>query len=252
MIKLIQGDCLEEMRKLAEEDVKVDLVLTDLPYGTTQCKWDTIIPLKEMWDCLNQLVYDKTPIVLFSQQPFTSKLVSSNYKWFKHEWIYVKKRGMNFATLKYAPSKVHENVLVFCKKTPNYYPIKEPKAESSIKREKYDIKGADTKWEVNNLKTLPAKANSRSKLRYPISVRHINNLKREDVGLHPTQKPVEFLEYLIKTYSNEGNTVLDFTMGSGSTGVACLQTHRNFIGIELDENYYNIAKNRCSNFQSTF
>lgn len=247
--RLIQGDCLEEMDKLIRGGQKVDLILCDLPYGTTQCNWDSIVPFKDMWERINQLVYDKTPVVLFSHQPFTSELVHSNLSWFKHEWIYQKKSGTNIATYKYCPAKVHENVEVFCKTTPNYYPIKEPKPKSTLSRQKYAQKGGGN-LETNTVKRLVYEPNSLPNDRYPQSVRKINNLKPSDRGLHPTQKPIELLEYFINTYSKQGDTVLDFTMGSGSTGVACLQTNRNFIGIELDEKYYNIAKKRCSNYQS--
>jgi len=250
MFKLIQGDCLEVMQSLIDDGVKVDMILTDPPYGTTACKWDSIIPLDKMWECITPLIYDKTPIIFFSQQPFTSELVHSKLSWFKHEWIYQKKSGTNWGSYKYAPAKVHENIIVFCKKSPNYYPIKEKKADSTIARQKYVIKGSEKKWEHNSLKTLPHEPNTLGDLRYPISVRTINNLKSDDRGLHPTQKPVELLEYLIKTYTNENDLILDFTMGSGSTGVACINTNRQFIGIELDKDYYQIAQERCKNYQT--
>ena len=246
---LIQGDCLEEMRKLIDKDIKVDLILTDPPYGTTACKWDSVIPLTEMWENIDKLTHNKTPIIFFAQQPFTSKLVSSNYKYFKHEWIYQKKVGTNWGSYNYAPAKVHESILVFCKKSPNYYPIKEKKSESTLQRQKYDKKSyKHKKGEHNQLETSPHKANTLDEYKYPISIRKINNLK--DRGYHPTQKPVELLEYLIKTYSKENDTVLDFTMGSGSTGVACQNLNRDFIGIELDKDYYNIAKHRINNTQT--
>ena len=245
MIRLIQGDCLIEMQKLAEEDVKVDMILTDLPYGTTTCKWDSVIPLDKMWECIEKIVSDKTLILFFAQQPFTSRLVSSNYDYYKHEWIYQKKSGTNFTVFRYAPAKVHESVLVFCKTSPYYYPIKEPKAESTISRDKYDFNPPSTSIEYNSVKKRKAvKGNTRDNLKYPITVRQINNLKPSDRGLHPTQKPVELLEYLIKTYTDEDDLVLDFTMGSGSTGVACQNLNRDFIGIELNKEYYEIAKKR--------
>jgi len=249
-MRLIHGDCITEMQKLIDEGVKVDMVLTDPPYGTTACKWDSIIPFEPMWDKISNLIYDKTPIIMFSSQPFTSELVHSNIKWFKHEWIYQKKAGTNFGSFKYAPAKVHENILVFCKKSPNYYPIKEPKPKSTIKRQMYANKGSKDSWEYNGLKTLYRKAGEGGNLRYPQSVRKINNLKPSDRGLHPTQKPVELLEYLIKTYSKEKDTVLDFTMGSGSTGVACRNLNRDFIGIEKVEEYYNIAEDRINTTQT--
>ena len=188
---------------------------------------------------------DKTLILFFAQQPFTSRLVSSNYDYYKHEWIYQKKSGTNFTVFRYAPAKVHESVLVFCKTSPYYYPIKEPKAESTISRDKYDFNPPSTSIEYNSVKKRKAvKGNTRDNLKYPITVRQINNLKPSDRGLHPTQKPVELLEYLIKTYTDEDDLVLDFTMGSGSTGVACQNLNRDFIGIELNKEYYEIAKKR--------
>ena len=245
-MRLIHGDCIEKMDDLIQEHIKVDLILTDLPYGTTNCKWDSIIPFELMWERISKLVYDKTPIILFSSQPFTSELVHSNLKWFKHEWIYQKKSGTNFGSFKYAPAKVHENILVFCKKSPNYYPIKEPKPKSSIKRQRYARKGSNDSWEYNGLKTLYRKAGEGGNLRYPQSVRKINNLNPMDRGLHPTQKPVELLEYFIRTYSKEKDVVLDFTMGSGTTGIACMNTNREFIGIELEEKYFKVAKERIN------
>jgi len=249
MFKLIQGDCLEIMPQLAEQGIQVDLVLTDLPYGTTKSKWDSVIPFKPMWECLDNLVKSKTPMIFFSQQPFTSELIHSNLKEFKHEWIYQKKCGTNIATLKYAPAKVHENVEVFCKTSPNYYPIKEPKAQSTLERDKYAY-NVGGNIEVNSIKRPTYPPNCLPKDRYPFSVRQINNLKPSDRGLHPTQKPLELLEYLIKTYSCEDDLVLDFTMGSGSTAIACKNTNRQFIGIELDKDYYQIAQERCKNYQT--
>ena len=249
MIKLIHGDCLEEMGKLIDDGIKVDMVLTDIPYGTTGCKWDTIIPFKEMWACLNQITYDKTPIVLFSSQPFTSELVTSNLHHFKHEWIYQKKSGTNFGGYKYGPARVHENIEVFCKTSPYYYPIKEAKPQSSIERQKYGHNNGGV-VEHNTITRPKYEANELPLDRYPQSVRKINNLKPSDRGLHPTQKPIELLKYLIMTYTKQGDTVLDFTMGSGSTGVACQECCRNFIGIELEKQYYDIAVKRMESYQS--
>lgn len=248
-VKLIHGDCIEEMHKLIEDDIKVDLVLTDLPYGLTDNSWDNIIPFEKMWFLIDKLTYARTPILFFASQPFTSKLVMSNLKWFRYEWIYQKIAGSNFGTVKYQPMKEHEEILVFGEKLPNYYPIKEPRQGSGAKRVEYNFK---TSTESSNYRGSLYKntPKNQDKLRNPSSVRLINNRKKEDRGLHPTQKPVELLKYLIKTYTNENDTVLDFTMGSGSTGVACLQTQRNFIGIEIEEKYYNIAKKRCKEYQS--
>lgn len=240
-IELWQGDCLELMKDIS--DSSIDMILADLPYGTTACKWDTIIPFEPLWEQYERIIKDNGAIVLTASQPFTSALVMSKPKWFKHCWVWVKNAGSNFGSVKYQPFKEHEDVLVFSKKgkTVSYYPIMEERAMSAQRmigrKMKYNTKtsvynsGLDN--EINF--TLP-------ELRYPSSVRGHNRER----GLHPTQKPVPLMEYLIKTYTNEGETVLDNTMGSGTTGVACVNTNRNFIGIELDEHYFNIAKERIT------
>lgn len=246
MIKLIQGDCLEEMRKLAEEGVKVDLVLTDPPYGTTACKWDNVIPFDEMWDCIKKIRYDDTPILLFGNEPFSSYLRMSNITEYKYDWKWDKVVGTNFVRCNNMPLKIYEDIMVFYKKSGKYTPLR-IKREKPLKRgaSKSSVKNHGASW----------KGNLSSHYKYPTNKLEYNRCSNELNSrylLHPTQKPVKLLEYLIKTYTKEDEIVLDFTMGSGSTGVACLQTNRNFIGIELDEEYYNIAKSRCSNFQSTF
>ena len=248
-INLIHGDCLEEMQKLIQDNVKVDLILTDLPYGVTANEWDNIIPFDEMWSKINQVIYDRTPILFFATQPFTSKLVMSKLNWFRYEWIYQKRVASNFGVAKYQPMKEHEEVLVFGRKSPNYYPIKEERKGGGANMVKYDFNVRTTSSNYNEtLHKKPFK--NQSELRYPGTVRLYNNRGRGNVGSHPNQKPVELLEYLIKTYSNENDLVLDFTMGSGSTGVACRNTNRNFIGIELDDEYFDIAKERVNNCQS--
>jgi site-specific DNA-methyltransferase (adenine-specific) len=251
---LIHGDCLEEMDKLIREGQKVDLILTDPPYGTTACKWDTIIPLKQMWKCSNEITKPKTPVLLFGQEPFSSYLRLSNVKNYRYDWIWNKMYGANFLNANRMPLNAHEIISVFYKELPLYNPIK-----------KYV--GVKNKTKNNNNETIIEKnyshniyGNLKQKYqykddgyRYPISIITLNHAKNEITNskrLHPTQKPVELLEYFIETYTNPNDTVLDFTMGSGSTGVACLQTNRNFIGIELEEKYYNIAKERCSNYQT--
>ena len=233
-VKLFQGDCLEIMPKLADDGVKVDLVLTDVPYGTTACKWDSIIPFEPMWECLNSLTYDNTPIALFGSEPFSSHLRLSNIKNYRYDWIWEKEQGANFMNVKCQPYKVHEIISIFSKKRHNYAPIMEKgKPYISGKGDSGDITGNVQKIQTKNKGT-----------RYPKSIVKFNTNKNK--SKHPTQKPVELLEYLIKTYTNEEDLVLDFTMGSGSTGVACLQTNRNFIGIELEPKYYEIAKKRIN------
>ena len=234
------GDCLELMKQI--DDKSVDMILCDLPYGTTSCKWDTVIPFEPLWEQYERIIKDNGAIVLTASQPFTSLLVVSNLKWFKYEWIWEKDAGSNFATVKYQPMKEHENILVFGKGKIKYYPIKQERVgqrkgkktvsfDSGRKNSVYgDMKGLG-KFEV-------------SKLRYP---RSIQRFKRER-GLHPTQKPVALFEYLIKTYTNEGELVLDNCIGSGTTAIACLNTNRNFIGIEKELKYVQVANQRIQNW----
>ena len=235
--KLIQGDCIEEMQKLIDDGVKVDMVLTDPPYGTTACKWDNVIPFEPMWESLEKITYKTTPILLFGTEPFSSFLRTSNIKNYRYDWIWKKSRFTNFLFVKKQPAKITENISVFYKNQPNYIP--------QMEKGKPYTRKATGKPKTHDLMNNPAKDKgkvNKSGLRYP---KNILKFKFHNVGnYHPTQKPVPLLEYLIKTYTNEGDTVLDFTMGSGSTGVACLQTNRNFIGIELDAKYYEIAKQR--------
>ena len=247
-MKLILGDCLDEMKRMP--DKSVDLVLTDPPYGTTACKWDSIIPLEPMWEQLKRVIKTNGAIIMTASQPFTSILVSSNLKDFRCEWIYKKRCASNFAQARYAPMKEHESVLIFSKEKANYYPIKEERQGSGKERAKYKYTDASRKNSgefVGNMKRGAVESDSgNEELRYPSSVQEFNNRASGNRGLHPTQKPVALMEYLIKTYTNEGETVLDFTMGSGTTGVACINTNRDFIGIEINEEYYKIAENRIN------
>ena len=225
------------MQNLIEDEVKVDFILTDPPYGTTSCKWDSIIPFEDMWDCINKLVADEsTPIALFSNQPFTSQLINSNIKNFKYCWTWDKHipSGMSYA--RYRPMQQTEDICIF---TVNggksvYNP-------QMIKREK-PIKGGGMK-NSESASSVGYKALKKTyDYKNPITLIKFNKIRQGSV--HPTQKPVPLLEYLIKTYSNEGDTVLDFTMGSGSTGIACKNLNREFIGIELDDDYFELAKRR--------
>jgi len=238
-IELYHADCLEKMKDIPSGSV--DMILTDPPYGTTACKWDVIIPFEPMWEELNRIIKPNGAIALFGSEPFSSHLRISNIKMFKYDWIWYKNRGSNFATVKYQPMKEHEIISIFNKH--NYYPIKENRKGGGVSRVAYKFKPSNTgkrevlgKFELTEEKTKENQEN----LRFPSSVQKFNT----EVGYHSTQKPVELLEYLIKTYTLENETVLDFTMGSGSTGVACKNLNRNFIGIEKDEKYFNIAKER--------
>lgn len=246
--KLYQGDCLEIMDILIEGRVKVDMVLTDLPYGTTDCKWDSIIPLDKMWIRVNKLIKPNGAICLFGNEPFTSNLICSNLKGFKYRWDWNKKipSGMGYA--KYRPMQQTEDICVFTKNGEKtiYNP-------QMIKREKPIKSGGNTIQPdtYSGFKNCMGKGKEYKKTyeyKNPVTLIKFDKIRRGAV--HPTQKPVALLEYLIKTYTNEGDVVLDFTMGSGSTGVACMNLNRQFIGIELDENYFNIAKNRIENNKS--
>lgn len=241
-MKLYLGDCLEVMKEIP--DGSVDMVLADLPYGTTACKWDIIIPFDKLWAEYRRVTKDNAAIVLFSSQPFTSALVMSNPKEFKYEWIWEKAVGSNFVALKYQPMKEHENILVFSKRTHKYYPIKEPRKGSGAARSKYGGSVTGGEAEVSGVARTQAGKFYDPDFRNPSSVQYFNNREIER-GLHPTQKPIALCEYLIKTYTQEGETVLDNTMGSGSTGVACLNTRREFIGCEKEQRYFDIAKDRC-------
>ena len=235
-VKLYQGDCLEVMKNIP--DRSIDLILTDPPYGTTDCKWDSVIPFEPMWEQLNRIIKPNGAIVLFGSEPFSSALRMSNIKNYKYDWVWDKKFAGNFALSKYQPQKIHENIIVFSNKTHSYFPIMAQRDEP--------IKKGGNKCNWESSKIAHAKEEYKGKIydkKYPESIIHISN-RSEKRGFHPTQKPVALLEYLIKTYTLEGETVLDFTMGSGSTGVACINTNRNFIGIELDSIYFQIAKDR--------
>lgn len=218
----------------------IDAIITDPPYGTTACKWDSVIDFDLMWEQLNRIIKTNGAIVLFGSQPFTSALISSNYNMFKYEWIWFKNMGGNPLNAKIAPMKQHENILVFGNGKINYYPIKEQRTKGSLKRVQSsaiiggNIKDNSVYNKTNIIKT------KYDDLRYPKTVQNFN----VERGLHPTQKPIALMEYLIKTYTKENETILDFTMGSGSTGVAAKNLNRNFIGIEQDENYFNIAEQR--------
>ena len=261
MIKLIHGDCLEEMRKLIEDGIKVDLILTDLPYGTTKCKWDNIIPFKSMWNCINSLSKEKTPSLLFCDEPFASLLRASNIENYKYDWIWIKEGPSNIFNAKKRPLKYHEKIAVFYNKFGKFYPdrIKIPRLSPRVAEgQKTGWVGmSDSKSEVSGNgcksgKYISDVSKYDKDWKNPSQHIYFSRIKgnaHEKVN-HPTQKPVNLLEHFIKAYTDENDIVLDFTMGSGSTGVGCLQTNRNFIGIELEEKYYNIAKKRCKEYQS--
>ena len=232
MIDIKQGDCLELMKDIPDESI--DMILCDLPYGTTKNKWDSVIPLNKLWKSYERIIKDNGAIVLFSQMPFSAELVHSNLKLFKYEWIWQKDNGTGFLNAKKMPLKIHENILVFYKKLPLY----NPQMRTGFKPYKCKQGRHSTNYGAYEQGHITESNGER----YPIDIIKF----KKDNGLHPTQKPVELLEYLIKTYTNENETVLDNCMGSGSTGVACVNTNRNFIGYELDEKYFEIAEKRIN------
>lgn len=245
MTNLYNGDCITVMKQLISEGVQVDCIITDLPYGTTPCPWDVIIPFDEMWECINKIIKPNGAVVLFGQEPFSSLLRVSNIKNYKYDWIWKKERLTNVFQVKRRPGKIVENISVFYKKQPTYNPQKT----------KYDGPPRSNKIGDNARFSITQTGGSGPKpmeyvddgTRYPLQIIECNRDSMYDTKYHPTQKPISLLENLVRTYTNEGETVLDFTMGSGSTGVACNNTNRNFIGIELNKEYFNIAKTRIEN-----
>ncbi len=240
MINLYNGDCLEVMDKLIADGIVVDAIICDPPYGTTACKWDTIIPFDAMWERLNKLIKPNGAIVLFGSEPFSSALRMSNIKKYKYDWIWRKNKATGHLDSKRKPMKANENISVFYRKQPTYNPQGLVKKEvETISKGNRGKKGLGSSGDVYNY---AGKDAIQTHTNYPKNIIEFSvDMK---ASFHPTQKPVALMEYLIKTYTNESETVLDFTMGSGTTGVASVNTDRNFIGIELDETYFNIAKQR--------
>lgn len=235
---LINGDCIPIMEEMIKKGVKVDAIIADIPYGTTACKWDTIIPFEPMWERLNKLIKDNGAIVLFGSEPFSSALRMSNIKKYKYDWIWEKSQGVNFAQCNHMPMKVCETISVFgnfgLSKNAKIQPVYNPQGVIETNKSKKAKTSTEHRVCNNNKDHIQKYKN------YP---RQVLKFKSER-GFHPTQKNVALMEYLIKTYTNEGELVLDFTMGSGTTGVACKNLNRKFIGIELDEKYFEIAKER--------
>jgi site-specific DNA-methyltransferase (adenine-specific) len=241
-IDLILGDCLEKMQDIPP--ASIDAIISDPPYGTTSCKWDSIIPFEPLWEGYNRIIKPNGVIVLTSSQPFTSVLISSNIKLFRHEWVWKKDRGSNFANTVREPMKEHENIIVFSCGKWTYNPQMQERSKSGLSRAKYDF---SSKASSENYREFTREGRRTvGELRCPSSVQTFNR----ETGLHPTQKPVALFEYLIRTYTNEGELVLDNCMGSGTTAVACINTKRNFIGIEKDTTYFEIAKERIEKHQT--
>jgi len=235
-IKLMKGDCLELMGDIP--DASVDLLLVDLPYGTTQCKWDQIIPLEQLWPIYNRIVKKNGAMIFTSTQPFTSVLINSNIKNFKYTWVWEKSKATGYLNAKRMPMRAHEDVCVFYRKPPVYNPQKWQGAA-------YNKGKAHRPTEVYGEQVAVLVKNDTG-LRYPRTVQYFKTAESEtgQKVVHPTQKPIRLMEYFIKTYSNEGDVVLDNTMGSGTTGVAAVNLNRKFIGIEMDNNYFDLAEER--------
>ncbi|AUR81467.1 DNA methylase, partial [Vibrio phage 1.007.O._10N.261.55.F9] len=237
---LMKGDCLERMKEI--ESGSVDMILTDPPYGTTACKWDSIIPLELMWDQLKRIIKPNGAIVMTASQPFTTALIASNMKMFKYCWVWEKSRPTDFPNANNKPMKKHEDILVFSAGTTAngshrkmlYNPQGLVRRDQKVKRTSRGFQGERPKQTDEYVSKYT---------NYPNTIIPISS---EGKTVHPTQKPVALMEYLIKTYTNEGETVLDFTMGSGSTGVAANNLNRSFIGIELDQGYFEVAKERIN------
>lgn len=242
MINLIKGDCLEVMKTI--ESGSIDAIITDPPYGTIACKWDSVVPFEPMWKQLNRIIKPNGAIVLFGSEPFSSALRMSNIKNYKYDWVWDKVNAGNFVNAKRQPLRQNENISVFYKKQCLYNPI-------MVERHKKNIRHTKRKNGTGNIEVYGLSKNidfnGSRKYTYPKNILTYNKRSKElhpSKIVHPTQKPLALMEYLIKTYTNKNETVLDFTMGSGSTGVACVNTKRNFIGIEQDEKYFEIAEQR--------
>ena len=235
--KIYNEDCLEGMKRIP--DKSVDMILCDLPYGTTACKWDTIIPFEPLWEQYKRVIKDNGAIVLFGSEPFSSSLRMSNIKNYKYDWNWIKTKAGNFALCKKNPMKLHENIMVFYKNFPTYNLWNLTKLEKPIKNSRKN-KGANLGHCVDN------GSYEQTHTGYHKSNLYFSNKSGKGYSFHPTQKPVELFEYLIKTYTNENETILDNCMGSGTTAIACLNTNRNYIGFELDENYHTVANERIT------
>ena len=235
-IDLYKGDCLEVMKQI--ESGSVDAIITDPPYGTTACKWDSVIDFDLMCEQLNRIIKPNGAIVLFGSQPFTSALIMSNIKNYKYDWIWDKPKGSGFLNAKKRPLRHYETISIFSYGTPIYYP-------------QGLIEGVfnNSRPALENEPTLYGKQKQHKESKFTNYPKDIIRYSKPHKPVHPTQKPLELMEYLISTYTNEGELVLDFTMGSGTTGVACVNTNRNFIGIEMDENYFNIASDRIKQLE---
>ena len=240
-MKLYNGDCLEVMKELP--DNSIDFICCDPPYGTTNIKWDEMLDFKKMWKEYTRIIKPKGVISIFGSQPFSAQLICSKLDWFRYELIWNKNKCGSPGLAKYRPMKTHENILIFYKNSGGTYNPQMEKGEPYSRKSK-NPNGYVGKKNDHNYGFKPVKSFTNNGTRYPKSILNISRDFSAQQQIHPTQKPVPLIEWLIKTYTNKGEVVLDNCMGSGSTGVACINTNRDFIGIELDKEYYNIAKER--------
>lgn len=239
-MQLLKGDCLKLMKDIP--DFSVDAIITDPPYGTTACKWDSVIPFDLMCEQLNRIIKPNGAIVLFGSEPFSSALRMSNIKMYKYDWIWEKSKAQHFAQAPYRPMTIHENIIIFSNGGTSKNAITRMKyIPQGLKSFNKIVLGKKAKHSEHRIRKTDQKNYIQEFTNYPNTLIRINS---ESKNVHPTQKPIALMEYLIKTYTNEGEVVLDFTMGSGSTGVACINTNRNFIGIEKDNKYFEIAQKR--------
>lgn len=244
---LLEGDCLELMKDI--EDNSIDMIFADLPYGTTACEWDVLIPFDKLWPQWNRIAKENAAIVLTGQQPFTTDIINSNRKNFRYEIIWQKTQAVGFLNANRKPLRVHENIIVFYRKLPTYNPQKTMAETSSLRVIKENSKRGGQHY--SDFKNMPTHGTG-DKSRFPTSVIKISNWNGALFGKdfkkvkHPTQKPLELMDWIIKTYTNEGDTVLDCVMGSGTTGVSCKKNGRHFIGIEKEKKFYNVAIDRIS------
>ncbi len=240
--KLLKGDCLKRMKEI--QDHSVDMVMVDPPYGTTACKWDSVIPLEPMWRQLQRVIKPNGAIIIMASQPFTTTLISSNLKMFKYEWIWEKTMPSGMATSSFMPMKYHENIIIFIQNSkPTFNKQLAERSEEGKKRAKTPIQNSAYKSNHIKINKVKAKQYNSTKVN-PKTILRFNSVRNCSNKIHPTKEPVALMEYLIKTYTNKNELVLDFTMGSGTTGVACMNLNRKFIGIEKDTKYFQIAKKR--------
>ena len=255
LIELYNGDCIEIMQQLVVQNVKVDSIICDPPYDETRAKWDKKIPFDKMWECIDKLITDDGAVVLFGNEPFSSLLRTSKLDWYRYDWKWIKNNSTGFANANYRPMRKYEDIMVFSKANASaggkanpmkYYPqdlIEINKVKQNTSKRQGLVSYANNNMNKNNVLMQDGTEYIQKYTNYPANILQFDV---ETERVHPTQKPLKLMEYLVKTYTLEGELVLDFTMGSGSTGVACKLCNRDFIGIEADVHYFNVAQNRLN------